>query len=236
MIRAVLFDFGDTLFRRRGGPVAIAEAARILGQEVGPMEAAAMWGAIQARARTPAELAKGRDLSPEAHRAAWTELYSQADALAPGIGILLYDWEISPERWQAFPDTLPTLAALRAAGIGLGVISDTGWDIRPILELHGCLDWFGAMVLSCEHGMAKPAAPLFLSGCESLGVAPDEALMVGDNPLTDGGAADAGLTALILPALVPAGDSQDRGLWAVARLAIDEPSRSGAKGGGRPAS
>ena len=225
MIQAVLFDFGDTLFRRRGGPVAIAEAARILGQEVGPMEAAAMWGAIQARARTPAELAKGRDLSPEAHRKAWTELYSQADTLAPGIGTLLYEWEISPERWQAFPDTLPTLAALRTAGIGLGVVSDTGWDIRPILELHRCLDWFGAMVLSCEHGMAKPAASLFLSGCESLGVPPEEALMVGDNPLTDGGAADAGLTALILPVPRPADDGRARGLWSVARLAIGEPSR-----------
>jgi putative hydrolase of the HAD superfamily len=223
VIRAVLFDFGDTLFRRRGGPLAIVEAARTLGREVRQAEAAAMWGAIQARSRTPAELAKGRDLSPEAHRTAWTELYSQADTLAPGIGTLLYEWEITPGRWQAFPDTLPTLAALRAAGVGLGVVSDTGWDIRPILELHACLDWFGAIVLSCEHGMAKPAAPLFLSGCRSLGVAPNEALMVGDNPLTDGGAADAGLTALILPVLPPAGDGQARGLWAATRLTIGDP-------------
>jgi putative hydrolase of the HAD superfamily len=224
VIRAVLFDFGDTLFRRRGGPLAIVEAARTLGREVGRAEAAAMWGAIQARARTPAELAKGRDLSPEAHRTAWTRLYSQADTLAPGIGTLLYEWEITPERWQAFPDTVPTLAALRAARVGLGVVSDTGWDIRPILELHDCLDWFGAIVLSCEYGMAKPAAPLFLAGCESLGVAPDEALMVGDNPLTDGGAADAGLTALILPVLPPSGDGQARGLWPAARLAIRDAS------------
>jgi FMN phosphatase YigB (HAD superfamily) len=49
--------------------------------------------------------------------------------------------------------------------------------------------------------------------------------MVGDNPLTDGGAADAGLTALILPVLRPGDDGQARGLWPVARLAIGEPSR-----------
>ena len=191
----------------------------MLGREVGQTEAAAMWGAIHARARTPAELAKGRDLSPEAHRAAWTALYSGADDLAPGIGTLLYDWEVSAERWQAFPDTLPTLAALRAARVGLGVVSDTGWDIRPILELHGCLEWFGAIVLSYEHGVAKPAASLFLSGCDSLGVRPDETLMVGDNPLTDGGAADAGLTALILPLPDPIADGR-RGLWPATRLAI----------------
>ena len=58
MIQAVLFDFGDTLFRRRGGSLAIVEAAQALGREVGHPEAAAMWGAIQARARTPAELAR----------------------------------------------------------------------------------------------------------------------------------------------------------------------------------
>jgi putative hydrolase of the HAD superfamily len=140
------------------------------------------------------------------------------------MGTVLYEWEITPERWQAFPDTLPTLAALRAARVGLGVVSDTGWDIRPILELHGCLDWFGAIVLSCEHGMAKPAAPLFLSGCGSLGVAPDEALMVGDNPLTDGGAADVGLTAVILPVIRPAGEGQARRLWPAARLALGDAS------------
>jgi putative hydrolase of the HAD superfamily len=230
MIRAVLFDFGDTLFRRRGGPQAIIEAARILGREAGEPEAAALWGAIQARARTPAELAKGRDLSPEAHRTAWTKLYSEADTLAPGMGSLLYEWEVSPDHWEAFPDTLPTLAALRGAHVGLGIVSDTGWDIRPILDLHGCLDWFGAIVLSCEHGMAKPARPLFLAGCESLGVQPDETLMVGDNPLTDGGAVDAGLTALILPVPSPSRDGRARGLSSVARLAITGAPRQ--EGGG----
>ena len=218
-MRAVLFDFGDTLFRRRGGARAIIEAARVLGRDVEEAEAAAMWAAIQARARTPEELAKGRDLSPEAHRAAWTDLYAEADILAPGIGALLYEWEVAPVRWQAYADTLPTLAALRAAHVGLGVVSDTGWDIRPILELHGCLEWFGAIVLSYEHGVAKPAASLFLSGCDSLGVRPDETLMVGDNPLTDGGAADAGLTALILPLPDPIADGR-RGLWPATRLAI----------------
>jgi putative hydrolase of the HAD superfamily len=225
VIRAVLFDFGDTLFRRRGGAQAIIEAARLLGRQVGAKDAVALWDAIQARARTPSELAKGRDLNSEAHRVAWTELYSQADKLTPGMGALLYEWEVSPEHWEPFPDTLPTLAALRAAQVGLGLVSDTGWDIRPILGRHGCLDWFGAIVLSCEHGMAKPARPLFLAGCDSLGVQPDETLMVGDNPLTDGGAADAGLTALILPVAPPAGDGRARGLSSAARLAVSEASR-----------
>jgi putative hydrolase of the HAD superfamily len=226
----VLFDFGDTLFRRRGGAQAIVEAGRELGVDVGEADAAAMWSSIHTQARTPDELAKGRDLSEEAHRAAWTDLYRQADALAPGIGERLYEWEIAPERWQPFADTLPTLSALREADIGLGLVSDTGWDIRPILARHDCLDWFGALVLSYEHGAAKPARSLFLSGCDALGVRPAQTLMVGDNPLTDGGAVDAGLTALILPPADlagpadRAGDGQRRGLWAAARLAISPPT------------
>jgi hypothetical protein len=48
---------------------------------------------------------------------------------------------------------------------------------------------------------------------------------VGDNPLTDGGAADAGLTALILPVAPPAGDGRARGLSSAARLAVSEASR-----------
>jgi FMN phosphatase YigB (HAD superfamily) len=221
VIRAVLFDFGDTLFHRRGSAQAIVEAARELGVEASEAEAAAVWTAIQARARTPEELAKGRDLSPDAHRSAWTDLYGQADTLAPGMGELLYEWEIAPERWEPFADTLPTLSALREAGVRLGVVSDTGWDIRPILARYGCLDWFGTVVMSYQHGAAKPAASLFLAACDELRVPPGQAVMVGDNPLTDGGAAEAGLLTLILPSVTPVNNGQpERGLWAAARLAV----------------
>jgi putative hydrolase of the HAD superfamily len=60
-----------------------------------------------------------------------------------------------------------------------------------------------------------PAPRLFEAACDGLGVAPEATLMVGDNPLTDGGAVEVGLTAYILPT---ATDSQDRGLGAVLAL------------------
>ena len=180
-LRAVLFDFGDTLFGRTGAHRAIVQAAAELGEPVDEPTARALWAEIQARARTPEELAKGRDLSPDAHRACWTALYSRLDEVVAGLGKALYEREIDPLGWEPFPDS----------------------------EL---VDVFA---LSCEHGVTKPAPPLFEAACAGLGVAPAQTLVVGDNPLTDGRAVDCGLTAYLLP---PALDSTPRGLGAVLAL------------------
>ncbi len=217
---AVLVDFGDTLFHRQGGHRAVVEAARRLGVEVDDNEARSCWNAIQTAARTPDELAKGRDLGSGAHREAWISLYRAADAIAPGMAELLYDREIDPTGWVAFTDARWALESLRSAGVGLAVVSDTGFDIRPIFEQAGLLPLIGSFVLSFEHGEAKPAPRLFLTACAELGVAPSRAVMVGDNPLTDGGSVGAGIASLVLPPAPPDGP---RGLGAVVRLAGVEP-------------
>jgi FMN phosphatase YigB (HAD superfamily) len=214
---AVLFDFGDTLFQRRGGYLAVVDAAGQLGADVSDAAAARLWDAIQTEARTPAELAKGRDLDPDRHREAWTDLYRRADAVAPGMAEILYQREIDPASWIPFSDTMWALGSLRLAGVPIGVVSDTGFDIRPVFALAGCLDDIGSFVLSYEHGIAKPAPALFVAACAELGVTPAETLMVGDNPLTDGGAAAAGLTAVVLPAAGLRDGS--RGLWPLVVLA-----------------
>jgi putative hydrolase of the HAD superfamily len=223
-LRAVLFDFGDTLFGRTGAHRAIVHAAYGLGVDVDETTARDLWAEIQTRARTPEELAKGRDLSPEAHRECWTTLYSPLDVLATGLGEALYDREIDPLGWEPFLDAKAALRALRTASVPVGVVSDTGWDIRPVFAVHGLDELVEVFVLSCEHGVAKPARRLFEAACEGLGMAPSATLMVGDNPLTDGGAVEAGLTAYILP---PAVDSKARGLGDVLQLmGVETPPSS----------
>lgn len=204
-LRAVLFDLGDTLVERGGGSEAVVEVARELGAKVDPAAAAKLWDEIQARARIPEELAKGRDLSAEAHRDAWTQLYRPTEALAPGRGLpeALYQREITAECWVPYPDALPTLLALRERGVPVGVVSDAGFDIRPILLRHRLLELVDVVVVSYEHGATKPAPALFLFACDRLGVPPGETLMVGDSWRTDGGAVDAGLTCLLLPRARP---------------------------------
>jgi FMN phosphatase YigB (HAD superfamily) len=216
-IRGVLFDMGDTLLGRGDGPVILQEEARKLGNDVDIATSARIWREIQDKARTADELAKGRDLSERAHRECWTALYSAADVVADGLGAVLYEREISAEAWQPFSDTLRVVETLSAAGIPMVVVSDTGWDIRPVLDRHGLLPYFAGLVLSFEYGVAKPAPKLFAAACEMLGVDAADALMVGDNALTDGGAIESGVRAYLLPP-VPFGDHGPRGLDAVLKL------------------
>ncbi|WP_406317907.1 HAD-IA family hydrolase [Streptosporangium sp. NBC_01639] len=49
-----------------------------------------------------------------------------------------------------------------------------------------------AYLLSYEQGIQKPDSVLFQTACDRLDLAPDDVLMVGDNPAADGGAAALG--------------------------------------------
>jgi FMN phosphatase YigB (HAD superfamily) len=214
-VEAVLFDFGETLFSRAFGPHTLVDLARERSVELGLTRATELWNQIQVRGRTPEEMAKGRDLSSEAHRACWTALYGLADVVAEGIGAALYEREISPAGWIPVPDAEPTLRALHEAGVPVGVVSDTGWDIRRVFAHHGLLELVDAFVLSSERGAVKPAPELFAAGCAALNAAPESTLMVGDNPLADGGAVDSGYPVLLLPVAEP---GRPRGLAAVLAL------------------
>jgi HAD superfamily hydrolase (TIGR01549 family) len=201
--RAVLFDAGDTLIRLSdNGEHLLERAAASLGfAGFDADEAANVWQEVLRRASTPEELAKGRDLSAERHREVWTELYLAAgcDRLASGLSEALYAMTIDPQTWEAFPDTLSTLQVLHEYGLRLGVVSDTGFDMRPVFDALGLSEYFDAVVLSFEHGICKPDPTLFRGACDDLGVPAAETLMVGDNPFTDAGAVAAGLSVLLLP-------------------------------------
>jgi HAD superfamily hydrolase (TIGR01509 family) len=223
-LRAVLFDAGDTLIRLRGEPGALLRAAaERLGTPVEPTAAAAVWRRVLAGAGSPDELAKGRDLSLPRHRAVWTELYrrSGADDLAPGLSGALYDLTVDTRSWEAFPDTVRTLRLLHERGVRVGVVSDTGFDLRPVFSSLGLSRWFDVVVLSCDTGACKPDPQVFRAACERLGVDEAATVMVGDNPSTDGGATAAGLLVLLLPPPPPTGP---RGLGHVLSLFGEAPT------------
>ncbi|MGP3953888.1 HAD-IA family hydrolase [Streptomyces sp. 7N604] len=102
------------------------------------------------------------------------------------------------------------------AGVRLGVVSDVGWDLRPTFAHHGLDHFFSAWVHSYEHDTEKPDRQLFHHACQEVAVDVAEALMVGDRPAKDGGAAAAGMRAYVLPA--GAAPGAHRGLDAVLRL------------------
>lgn len=222
--RAVLFDVGDTLIRlSNNGEHLLERAAASLGSGgLNADDAARVWQEVLRRASTPEELAKGRDVSAERHREVWTALYLAAgcDELLSGLSDALYTLTIDAATWETFPDTLPTLRALRELGLRVGVVSDTGFDFRPVFDAVGLSEYLDAIVLSFEHGVCKPDPTLFLVACERLDVPPAETLMVGDNPLTDAGAVSAGLPVLLLPRPP---DTGPRGLHHV--LSLTAPAR-----------
>jgi HAD superfamily hydrolase (TIGR01509 family) len=200
---AVLFDAGDTLIRLSGsGEALLHQAAAGLG--VDPLdseEVARVWRRVLDRSGTAEELAKGRDLSNARHHEVWTALYDAAgcEELARGLSEQLYALTVRAESWEAFPDTVPTLKALRERGLRVGVVSDTGFDLRPAMELLGLTPFLDTVVMSYEYGVCKPAATVFLTACDQLRVDPERTLMVGDNPLTDSGAVTAGMYVFLLP-------------------------------------
>jgi HAD superfamily hydrolase (TIGR01509 family) len=200
---AVLFDAGDTLIRLRGnGESLLHRAGAALGcGPLDPAEVAGVWQRVLDRSGTAEELAKGRDLSNARHREVWIELYTAAgcEGLAPGLSTRLYELTVDATSWEAFPDTEPTLAALHERGLRIGIVSDTGFDLRPALDRLGLLRYVDAVVMSYEYGACKPATKVFLAASEKLQVDPERTLMVGDNPLTDSGAVSAGMCVFLLP-------------------------------------
>jgi putative hydrolase of the HAD superfamily len=90
-----------------------------------------------------------------------------------------------------FEDVLPTLSSLRGR-VALGSVSNGVADLEAI----GLAHYFQASVAAHRFGCAKPDAAIFHAACDALGVAPQEAVYVGDDPFIDvEGAQKAGLCA-----------------------------------------
>lgn len=101
--------------------------------------------------------------------------------------------------WALDPDALPVLAALRAGGLRLAIVSNWDSTLPPLLERLGLAAAVDDVVVSALVGVSKPARGIFDEAVRRAGVAHAEALHVGDS-LTDDyhGARDAGLSALLL--------------------------------------
>jgi len=198
-IRGALFDWGDTLFSPPDAARVIVSAAEERGVRIGPERARALWDELWEVGKLPEELAKGRDLSAAAHREVWTKLFERANATVPGIAATLYERVMDPRAWIPYPDTAPTLRALRARGIKIGVVSNVPQNLRPIFAACGLADLVDAYTHSFEVGVEKPDPAIFLRACEALGTDPTETLMVGDHPVADAGALGAGLRFHLLP-------------------------------------
>ncbi len=93
-----------------------------------------------------------------------------------------------------------TLAALRQRGLRVGLLSNTYWPGRyhlDDLERFGLLPYLEHLVFSGDVEAWKPGREAFALSLDALGLAPDEAVYVGDSLYFDvWGAQQAGLRAV----------------------------------------
>jgi len=131
-----------------------------------------------------------------AKRVAYETILGEAGAERGWAGSLTLDYE---RRFAAHchpPDDLhPTLDALRARGVRLGVVTNgrTAMQTATIAAL-GLAGRFDSILISQAEGMRKPDRAIFRRALARLGCAPSAAVFVGDHPEADiAGAARAGL-------------------------------------------
>lgn len=217
-ITAVLFDFHQTLVSGGDASGWLQDGWRRAGRGDDPV------GALgdQATAEITGFLDRiwehasvidpqsRRDESPARHRAVFLDTVSGGPGVDSDLAEALYLG--MPDRWDAFDDTVPVLTELRSRGVRTAIVSNVGFDLRPVIERNGIV--VDAVALSFEVGSVKPDAGIFTHALDLLGARPAEALMVGDSWRDDSGAAALGIRTLLLPRT----DGPVHGLESVLRL------------------
>jgi putative hydrolase of the HAD superfamily len=106
----------------------------------------------------------------------------------------------SPELDRSAASVLDTLAT---RGLAIGVVSNVmrtpGSVLRQILERSGLLASMKVLTFSDECGIRKPDPEIFRLTLRQIGVAPEDAVHVGDDPVLDvEGAREAGMAVIQL--------------------------------------
>jgi putative hydrolase of the HAD superfamily len=200
-VRGVLFDFGNTLFAHAPLALTIGHSAGRLGLQISEDDLVAMAYRIDTAAMTTEELAHPRDLDQTVWKQRWQVLYGMADEWGPGLGEAINANMHDPKEWLPYPRSAATLRSLHSRGIPVGIVSNTGWDVRSVFAEHSMSDFVTSFTLSYEVGSVKPDHRIFDAACASLGLAPEHVLMVGDDPQADSGAVRVGIRTFLLPTL-----------------------------------
>jgi HAD superfamily hydrolase (TIGR01509 family) len=183
-VEAVLFDVDFTL--AKPGPLLGPEGYRKAGERHGLTLAPERYPAARAAAVEDLEHHPELDHDEEI----WIRFTEDIVRGMGGDGLRVREvaeaitagW-LHSANFELYEDVLPVLAALRQAGLGIGLVSNTSRDLTAFVNHFG-LD-VDAWISSGVHGKVKPSPTIFLAALELLGVDPGAAVMVGDSPLDD---------------------------------------------------
>lgn len=110
-----------------------------------------------------------------------------------------------PTHRSLYEDAPPTLEALSAQGVRLGVLSNALHELHDLLTGFRVASYFETIVATGDTAYEKPQREIFHHALDRFGLSPVKVVHVGDNYVFDYlGARNAGLQALLL-------DRQGRG-------------------------
>ena len=215
-IRGVIFDIHSTLIDQGSAEEWLEAALAVVPHPLSADERGSLVAFLDriwegARISDPGS---SRDLSFEDHSRVFHELIAAGPGVDRELANALYD--VMLDNWHAYDDTVPTLRALKAAGIRSCLLSNAGVPIRNVLDREGVSPLVDTVVLSYEVGCVKPDHRIFRAALSALDLNAENVLMVGDNANDDGGGASLGLRTLILPRT----SGRVHGLDTVVRLVV----------------
>jgi HAD superfamily hydrolase (TIGR01549 family) len=196
-VRAVVFDVDFTI--AKPGPDLGPEGYRRLGERYGLTLDPARYA--DARVAALVDLKRHPELDHDEE--IWIRFTQRIIEGMGGVGDTYGAAAEMEGAWahahhfELYEDALPALDALRAKGVQIGLLSNSARNLDEfVVHHHLTVD---AVLTSRAHGKAKPHETIFRRMLELLGVAPAEALMVGDTVEDDvEGALAAGMQAVLV--------------------------------------
>jgi putative hydrolase of the HAD superfamily len=95
-----------------------------------------------------------------------------------------------------YDDALPFLRGLRSRGIKIAIVSNCDENTRGLLVELGVASLVDTLILSCEVGVLKPTALIYIEALDQLGMPADAALFIDDNAAYCAGAEALGISAV----------------------------------------
>lgn len=197
MVKAILFDLGDTLLDLapvnktemfRAGARRTYEYLRVRGYALPPFPryfrvafAIVLWSYFWEKLR-------GREFRslPAIERRCWRLKIYPDKAMLDDLAWEAYAPQVGYTTMES--DLLNTLEAFQQRGLKLGIVSNTFVPAAALdrhLRMAGLLPYFPVRVYSGEVGHRKPGRRIFDHALKEIGTAAEETLFVGDRIETD---------------------------------------------------
>jgi HAD superfamily hydrolase (TIGR01509 family) len=203
--RAILFDAGFTLVFHDGARLAAYAAKGGVTADAAALEGAERALRAELRETEGVVMRTHADGGFSWHERMYRRLLALAktpgepDSLDRAASVILREHRASNAWRRIGIGVRESLERLRDAGFKLAVVSNSEGTIEQMLVEIGLRDLLSAVVDSSVIGFTKPDPRLFAVALEQLGVAPGEALMIGDSPSADvDGAHAAGIRAALI--------------------------------------